>query len=268
MSISQPTPDMRELMIKEDLGWLDQLQVHEIDGKLMLGEEGSDLPMNISHLMNEEEFVRKWLLAFALGNHLGINYFPSAEWFKLTFNGTRAVLVVRKDKEGKVTPVLLIQPLITHSLTEEDRDLLRRAAEVIYINNHDEMKKNNVNANLEVAQVLANPEVGLKAKPTTYTDLIPMEYFREKGINPLVEQQIYYIRDVVRKGVKTAIADIERARVILYAVAEGKKVPAADLLFVHNLSLGEYEINDVPTEDGSNAAQNTTVSGSDDPLEC
>lgn len=268
--MSHMTAEVRDMMIAEDLGWLDQLKVHEVDGKLMLGEESADLPINVSHIIEEPAFVKKWLLPFALGNSLGKNYFPMKEWFEFTFNGTRAVLVVKRNEEtGKVEPSLLVPPLITHSLTDEDRELLRKAAVVIYVNSKDSMKANNLNANMEVAQVLSNPEIGLKAKPLTMTDLINPAFFAKYGIIPEVEQKVYYIRDIIRKGKETSVEELTKARPILYRDHKGEPVTQDEYRFLNHLSLGEFliegKVDKAPTSTDGGSEKPTV---SDDPLEC
>lgn len=264
------TTEVREMMINEDLGWLGKMAIHEVDGKLMLGEEESDLPFNVSHIIEEAEFVKKWLMPFALGNSLGVSYFPVKEWYEFTFNGTRAVLVVKRDEEsGKMKPSLLVPPLISHTLTDEDRELLRKASAVIYVNSKDAQKANNMSANLEVAEILRDPEVGLKAKPLTMTELINPAFFEKYGIVPEVEQKVYYIRDIIRKGQETNVEDLTKARPILYRDHKGEPVTQEEYRFLSELSLGEFNIEgkveNAPTSvDGSGEAP--TVS--DNPLEC
>lgn len=264
------TGDVRDLIINEDLGWLQQMKVHRVDGKLMLGEEDSDLPFNVSHIIEESEFVKKWLMPFALGNSLGVNYLPVKEWYEFTFNGTRAVLVVKQDEEtGKMLPSLLVPPLISHSLTDDDRELLRKASAVIYVNSKDVMKANNMNANLEVAEILRNPEVGLKAKPLTMTELINPAFYEKYGIVPEVEQKVYYIRDIIRKGQETKLEDLTKARPILYRDHKGEPVTREEYRFLSELSLGEFNIegkveNAPNTVDEAGEAPKTP----DNPLEC
>lgn len=264
------TGDVRDLIINEDLGWLQQMKVHQVDGKLMLGEEESDLPFNVSHIIEEAEFVKKWLMPFALGNSLGVNYFPVKAWYDFTFNGTRAVLVVKRDEEtGKMLPSLLVPPLISHSLTDEDRELLRKASAVIYVNSKDVMKANNMNANLEVAEVLRDPEVGLKAKPLTMTELINPAFFEKYGIVPEVEQKVYYIRDIIHKGEEVAEEDLTKARPILYRDHKGLPVTREEYLFLSQLSKGEFNIEgkveNAPTSVDETGAVPKTP---DNPLEC
>lgn len=234
-----------KLEIKEDFGWVDGLDIREIDGRYMLANAESELPFNVSHVMEEQEFVQKYLLGFALGNSIGINYFPSAQWYSFTYNGTRAVLVVKRDPDTrKVEPVLLIPPLTNTQLTDEDRQLLRRASDVIHSNAHDNLKMDNMSANLEVSDILRDEEIGLKAKRMTYRDLINPEYFAKFNIIPQQEEKIYYIRDILRKGRETKAEDLNRAREIFYREANNETVTREEYQFISDLTLGEYEVED------------------------
>lgn len=261
---------VREMMIEHDLGWLQHLAVHEVDGKLMLGEEDSELPFNVSHVMHEQEFVSKWLMGFALGNSFGVPYFPMQKWFDFTFNGTRSVMVVRRDEEtGKLSPSLLVPPLITTSLTEEDRELLRKAALIINVNAKDAMKAKDLSANMEVALALANEKHGLKAKPLTLTDLINPAFYERFGIIPEVEQKVYYIRDVIRKGQKTEVEDLNKARVILYRDHKKEPVSRSDYQFLFDLSMGEFIIDEkVAQAPGSVDNKGNVPVAPSNPLEC
>lgn len=269
-----------KLEIKEDFGWVDSLDIRELDGRYMLANADADLPFNVSHVLEEKEFVQKYLLGFALGNSIGINYFPSAQWYSFTYNGTRAVLVVKRDEEtGKAIPVLLVPPLITTQLTDEDRQLLRRASDVIHSNAHDNLKMDNMSANLEVADVLKDEDIGLKAKRLTYRDLINPEYFKKFNIIPQEEEKIYYIRDILRKGRETKVEDLNRAREIFYREHTGGAVSREEYQFLSDLSLGEYEVEEkigtAPTgvsvsKDGSSSVSGGVSSKADpeNPFEC
>lgn len=275
---NQMSRETRDMILKEDLGWLDELQVHEIDGKLMLGdsEENAELPINVSHVMSEQEFVTRWLMPFALGNSIGINYFPHQEWARFTFNGTRSVLIVKKNEEtGQLRPVLLVPPLITHSLTEQDFLLLRGAARQIHANSEDVMAKNDMNASLRVAEILADERYGLKATRTTITDLVSPMFFESKGVIPEVERKIYWIRDIIRKGaqLKTTPEEQEKLRDILYRDHRGEPVSKDEYFLVYELSLKEFIIEDkletAPDSVRSNGDGTADAyQAPEDPLEC
>lgn len=278
MSSNQMSRSTRDMILKEDLGWLDELQVHEIDGKLMLGDsaENAELPINVSHVMSEQEFVTRWLMPFALGNAIGINYFPHQEWARFTFNGTRSVLIVKKNEEtGQLRPVLLVPPLITHNLSEQDFLLLRGAARQIHANSEDVMAKNDMNASLRVAEILADERYGLKATRITITDLISPMFFEKHGVIPEVEQKVYWIRDVIRKGaqLKTEPDELNKARDILYRDHKGEPVSKDEYFLIYELSLKEFIIDekletapDSVKSDGNGKAE--AYQAPEDPLEC
>lgn len=245
---------MRDQIIENDLGWAKGVKVTELDGRLMMGDTGATLPYNVSHVMKEEEFAQKWMLAFAVGNRLGVNYFNQGEWFSFSYGGTRAVLVVGLNPStGSYDPVMLVPPLTTVNLTKEDREKLRLAASVMHANSEDASKKNDINANLSVANTLADERIGLEAKPMEMSDLINPAFFAKYGIVPEVERGIYFIRDVVRgqkqfdsqgrvtnPGLPTSIEDLDRARKILWRDLFGRQVTKEEYKFLHELSLGTF----------------------------
>lgn len=266
----------RDLIIDNDLGWLKDLTVHEVDGKILLGEggENDELPMNVSHVMLEDEFIRNWMIPFALGNRLGAGYFRLNEWYKFSFNGTRAVMVVNRNPETQLLrPVLLIPPLITHNLTDEDYAKLRGAALVIHANSEDTMRKNDMNASLKVAQVLSDDAIGLKARPMSLTDLVNPAYFARHKIVPEVETNVYWIRDFIRKGQETKIEDLNKAREIFFRDHIGEPVSKDEWKFIHELSLGEFKLDEklenAPESVAKNEAGHTQAhTPPNDPLEC
>lgn len=249
----------RDQIIENDLGWAKNIKVTEIDGKLMMGNNGKkDLPYNISHVMKEEEFVKKWMLAFAVGNRLGVNYFNQGEWFSFSYGGTRAVLIVGLNPStGAYEPIFAVPPLTTINLTKEDREKLRLATGVMYANSEDAAKKNDINANLSVANTLSDDRIGLEAPAMEMSDLVRADFFAKYNIVPEVERGVYYIRDVVREGQPTKIEDLDRARSILHRDHLGKQVTKAEYEFLHELSLGTFIIEgkegvDYITDGGDN----------------
>lgn len=249
----------RDQIIENDLGWAKNIKVTEINGKLMMGNNGKkDLPYNISHVMKEEEFVKKWMLAFAVGSRLGVNYFNQGEWFSFSYGGTRAVLIVGLNPStGTYEPIFAVPPLTTINLTKEDREKLRLAAGVMHANSEDAAKKNDINANLSVANTLADERIGLEAPPMEMSDLVRADFFAKYNIVPEVERGVYYIRDVVRDGQPTKVEDLDRARSILHRDHFGKQVTKDEYQFLHELSLGTFIIEgkegvDYITDGGDN----------------
>lgn len=264
---NQLTKEMRDAILMEDLGWLGDLTIHRVGGKLMLGE--AQLPFSVSHVMTEPEFVRKWLIQFAVGNDVGNgrNYFDLDTWMSFTENGTRAVMIV--TDEEKPRPLMVIQPLLSTNMTQHDHDILRRASILIRNSAENTMTKTNPSANLGVAgrinEVLSN------VKPRTFTDMVLPEFYERHFIIPRVEKQLYYIRDSIREGQTTDNAEINRAREILYRDHKGESNTKADHDFINYLSQHRYEFKTEPSEvtgPSLGSAVTTQAPVSFDPNEC
>lgn len=251
----------REALINEDFGWLKDLAVHEHDGKMMLGDEYS--AYNISAVIREKDFIKNWFMSFAIANTFrapeGKSYFDLGGWGKLSNRGTRSVMVVDETN----TPVFVIAPLVSHNMSEDDFKILRRVAQEIDQIQADNMRKNDPNASMGIAQWAAE---GIKAKPRKLQDLIPDWFYQKHGIIPKVEQSIYYIKDVLREG-KAPIEDINRSRDILYRNHRKEPVSREEYEFIHQLSKGEFIIPEgivnKTTGDGNDVPDTP-----DNPLEC
>lgn len=288
---------MRDQIIENDLGWAKNIKVTEVDGKLMMGNPGDALPFNISHVMKEEEFVKKWMLAFAVGNRLGVNYFNQGEWFSFSYGGTRAVLIVGLNPTtGAYEPVFAVPPLTTINLTKEDREKLRLAAGVMHANSEDASKKNDINANLSVANTLADERIGLEAEAMEMSDLVRPEFFAKYNIVPEVERGVYFVRDVIRGQEKkddsgrviqpalpTTIEECNQVRSILHRDLHGKQVTKDEYKFLNELSLGWFSLEgkvgvDYITDGGDSLGaevnketqqvQSTVQATPDSPFEC
>lgn len=249
--------NIREAIINEDLGFLNDIGVEKIDDKLVLTD--GDLPINVETVMYEKEFLKDWIMGFALGNYHGINYFNSEKWFGVSANGVRSVLVV--DDNHK--PVLLVPPLISHNLKEAEFQALRAASLMIQHSASDTMKKSDPNANHQVAKQI---EKQLEdTKRLTLTDLVNPEFFKKHGINPLVEQQVYYVKDNIN-GNKIAIEDINKLRVILYKNFNDEKLTTEEKDLVKVLSQDTFKLNDeAPEKKEKEAVKKETP---DNPFEC
>lgn len=226
--------DIREALIDSDLGFLNDITVHEIDGKLMMGNDS--LPFNVACVLTEKEFVKNWIMPFALGNDLGINYFNGPVWHSMTNKGTQAVMVVDDDDHN--VPVLLVQPMITHSLTPGDFELLRLTSQHIQQVQADVQRSQDPNATMGAAKMLRDR---IEAKRITITDLVSPEFYAKHGIIPAVEQKIYYIKDIIRKG-KAPIEDITKSRDMLYRDHRGEHVTDEEYQFLYTLSQGNFII--------------------------
>lgn len=255
--------EQRKALIMEDFNWLDDIKVHKIDGKLLLGD--ADIPYNIGHIFYEKEFVQKWLMGFALGNYHGINYFPLEKWAAMTNNGTRAVMVVDDDHK----PVLLIPPLLAHKLSAQDFRVMRAVSWHMHHQSADTQFGKDPNLNLRLSKEITNRMD--ETKRITYTEMILPEFFAKYNIIPEVEQKVYYIKDVIRgKNDPISNEDVnEKLRPIMYKLHKGETVTKEEKAFVVDAVRDRFVIAGV--NDGEQAAaekEQAEDQTPDNPMEC
>lgn len=230
--MSQMTKQDRDDILQEDFAFLQSVKVQEVNGKLMMSD--GNLPFNVETVLWEKDFVRDWLMPFAIGNDLGKNYFKVNEWFQISGNGTRAVMVVDDDHK----PVLIIAPMINHNLTEREYRMMEQASRMIHSHSADTMKKNDPNANLGLARALTSALD--KKKRVTLTEMIATEFYAKHGVIPEAEKQIYYIKDNLNDN-RRDIKEINAIRPILYANFRKEPVTAEQVDQVNALMTGNVE---------------------------
>lgn len=230
--MSQMSKQDREDILKEDFAFLDNVKVQNINGKMMMSD--GDLPFSVSTVLFEKDFVRDWLMPFAIGNDLGKNYFKVNEWFAISANGTRAVMVVDDDYK----PVLIVAPMINHNLTQKEYQMMEQASRMIHSHSADTMKKNDPNANLGLAKALTKALDGKKR--VTLTEMIAPEFYVKHGVIPEVEKQIYYIKDNLNNN-QREIAEINAIRPTLYANHRKEPVTQEQVSAVNRLMTGNTE---------------------------
>lgn len=247
----------RAALLESDLGFLNDITVHEIDGKLMMGD--ADIPFNVAVIFKEKDFVQKWIMPFALGNDHGINYFDQITWYNLTNKGTQAAMVVDDETNE---PVLLVRPMISHNLSPRDFELLRITSQHIQQMQADTLTTNDPNASMPAARMLKEQ---ISAKRLTIPELVSPEFFTKHGINPKAEQKVYYIKDIILEK-KGDIKDINRSREILYKLEEKQPVTKEEIKFLYTLSKGQFIVEGLLSESEiqGNAERETPI----DPMEC
>lgn len=267
--MSKMTRQDREDILKEDFAFLENVKVQDINGKLMMSD--GELPFSVSTVLYEKDFVRDWLMPFAIGNDLGKNYFKVNEWFAISANGTRAVMIVDDDHK----PVLIIAPMINHNLTQKEYQMMEQASRMIHSHSADTMKKNDPNANLGLARALTKALDGKKR--VTLTEMVAPEFYLKHGVIPEVEKQVYYIKDNLNNNQRD-IAEINAIRPILYANHRKEPVTKQQVGEVNRLMTGntEFSFNEESIKGIEGGYERVTVSGVNskgkeaptDPLEC
>lgn len=249
--------EQRQAIIAEDFGWLKEIQILKIDGKLMLGGD-DNMPFNVAAVLRESDFVKDWLMGFALGKDHGVNYFNAPKWHEISNRGTQSVLVVDDNDQ----PVLLVKPLIAHNMTPHDFEMMRAVSRHIQQVQADTTRSQDPNASMGVASMVKKH---IQAKRLTITELVSPEFYAKYGIIPVVEQKIYYIKDIIRQN-KAPIEDINKSRDILYRDHRKEPVTVEEYKFIEELSLGNFIIEGkVETAPTTAVAEREAPSN---PLEC
>lgn len=264
MTKQNPGSAYKQRIIEESFGWLKDYTVSEVDGKRMMTAKGETVPFNVATVIEEEEFLKNWLMGFALGNYHGHNYFRVQEWLEMSADGLQSVMVV--DKENK--PMLIIPPLVSNNLGPEQYRMFRNIEAAIKQISADSQRQADPMAS---AGLVEHSEASLsKVKPRTITDLISDWYYAKHNIIPVVEQQIYYIRDNINQG-QVKADDLSKARPILYKAFRNEPVTQAEKDLINSLVKGQFDV-----DFGTGAAKTeATPSNSTppaeqdyDPLEC
>lgn len=266
MSTNQaPTNAVKQRIIEESFGWLKDYTISEIDGKKMMTLKGETVPFNVADTIDEREFISKWLIPFALGNHHGYNYFPMGEWLDISEDGLQSVMVV--DAENK--PVLIIPPLVSNNLGPEQYRMFRHIELAIKQISADSMRAQDPMASIGLVDA---SEASLsKVTPRTITDLVSPWYYAKHGIIPEVEQKVYYIHDHINGGKLTA-AELTAARPILYKAHRNEPVTQEEKDLINRLVKNEWDVDFGTGAAKSEAAPAAHAPSTDpenyDPLEC
>jgi hypothetical protein len=258
-----PPTTTRERMIESAFGWLRDVDTIEVDGKRMMVNKGDNKPYNVADIIKESDFIRDWLMLFALGREHGLNYFPTQEWIDLSGDGLQSVMVVDDNNR----PLFLIPPLVTTNMGPEHQKMLRDLEQAIKQIAADEQLKHLPDASAHLAHHVEN---GLASvKPKLITDMVPQWYYAKHQIIPEVEKQVNYIRQVVNP--RATVDDLNKARPILYRAFKKEPVTADEKKFITELTDGLFKFEESTSETAvkQNEAKDQDEPDQEfDPLEC
>lgn len=255
------TPKQR--IIEESFGWLKDYTISEVDGKRMMVAKGETKPFNVATIMDESEFLAKWLIQFALGRRHGRNYFDTDGWLALSAEGLQSVMIV--DENSK--PMLIIPPLVSNNLGPEQYKMFRNIEMAIKNIAADGQRSADPMASAQLAEHAANSLSNVK--PRTITDMVSDWYYAKQNIVPDVEGQIWFIRDIIHNE-NVAEELLTKARPILYKAYRNEPVSNEEKEFINKLVKEEYDI-DFGTGAAKSEPKDNQTPGADqayDPLEC
>lgn len=229
---------IKAAIIEEAFGWLKDYSVTEIDGKRMMTAKGEQVPFNVKAVLLESQFVRDWLIPFALGISNGRNYFPVAQWMDISEDGSQSVMVVTDEKPHK--PLLIIPPLSSNNMGPEQFRAFRKIEHAIKVIANDGQRSADPMASAALAGQSKNALKDVKQR--TITELVSPWYYESKGIVPLVEQQLYFIYENINNKA-ISLDELSAARPILYKAHRNEFVSNEEKELINRLVKEQYDVD-------------------------
>lgn len=185
-------------------------------------------------IMEEQFFVENWLMQFAIGTVNDINYFNHTEWSRITDGFTKGVIVINEEKQ----PVCLIRKFIDMDLNVNQEYHLQNAAR------HGSQAKfvpDSMEADMIIQKFAEDVDMITAQNPNydTLTAMIPMEYYRQHGIEPDAAKNVMYIRE----HYGCSDENLDRVRDIMYKNTRGENISNEDKLFIIELTNDEFIFN-------------------------
>lgn len=211
------------------------IKIAELDGQELIQTPDGQF---LEHLfMDEDYFVNNWLAQFALGTVGGRSYFDFEGWGNLTAMFTKSIVVVDAEKN----PMLVIPKFSTAMIPEEGKAFLERfATEAGNAKNAvEESEKDRIIKEFAV-KVKKIGEISDQVMPVGLTAMIPDHYYARFDVNPVVMQQVIYLRDVYKPEDK----HLDRAETILKTWNKDKIVTQVDREFMYTLTNGDFIFDD------------------------
>lgn len=186
----------KQIQLEESFGFLKDIKIDNIGGQDYMTKDG--VPLNAVSKMTETEFVRDWLVGFALNNSASSkNYFNFVNWGKQSNQHTMAVLIV-KDDDPKET-IFVVKPLSSYDMSIMERDILRQASAALHSSLAAKQQGLPSSLNPEMIVSTAGQYMADPAH-TPIHQLVPLEFYHKHNLYPEALRKVIYIRDEIFGG--------------------------------------------------------------------
>lgn len=218
-------------------------------------------------LMEESYFVDNWLTQFAIHQVGDKNYFNMEEWNILTDGFTKGVIVINENK----LPVLIIRKFTDMNLSNANADKLNFCGSYASRAHHAQDRERDELIKQFVTQVQAISEN--ESRGNTIPEMVPLDYYRQHGVDPLTMQQVIYIRDNYHHAGSPIDPDsdiLKRVENILFGWNVDNKISPEDKAFIlettNNQFSFDYDHHYVDTTDQPNVTTKPEEPEAFDPL--
>ncbi|UVD32263.1 hypothetical protein [Vibrio phage phiKT1028] len=220
--------------LKEDFGWIGDLQVQEVDGQRSIRDAAGTYIISDTSIP-ESVFVQRWLDQFALGYVGATNYFDATTWGKLTHGHQRGVVITNDAGE----PIFVIPPLSRAPFTPKEQYVLDLAHKS-YANASSAEQTGDSHRAQEIIQGATELiKEYITDENVTVTELIPDWFYKKYHVVPYIKRALVYCRDVY--GLNPAFhADWEMAEGIFTNIHNRRALNQHQLTFMEILTNGEW----------------------------
>lgn len=263
--------------IEQRIRKIKEITYHEVDGKKIALYDG--LPIENTKLINESEFVDRWLFNFAMGwvNIKGQDrlYFPINQWNRFAANlnekgiplskeGRAAILVITDDQKEIL---FKIDPLNNPNFTPEEQQRLQDISG--FLSQASSASKENQSEYLNMGSKFVK-ETLVK---TTYsiTDVIPNWFYKKHDLYPVAVKQSIFLKD--NYGIDPKSDEFINASLSFVKLQKGIELTKEEKENILHLTNNEFNfennvtpLKDVKDETVINNNQEDNVI--DDPFEC
>lgn len=186
----------KQIQLEESFGFLKDIKIDNIGGQDYMTKDG--IPLNAISKMTESEFVKDWLVAFALNNSTSSNnYFNFPAWGAKSNQHTMAVLIVKDDDPSET--IFVVKPLSSYEMSVMERDILRQATAAL--NSSLTAKQQGQRPDLSPEDIVATASQYMEAPThTPIHQLVPLSFYHKHGLYPEALRKCVYIRDELYKG--------------------------------------------------------------------
>jgi len=189
------TPE-HQAKIRSSFDFLDKLDVTNIGGTDFLTKDG--IPLNALRQVKESDFVREWLVPFALNNTASNNnYFNFPKWGELSNQHTMCVMIV--DDNDPNEHLFVVKPLASYEMSPQEREVMRQTTAAL---------QTSIQTTLDgQTPELSSDRIVDTAKQyitqdynTPIHELVPEAFYHKHGLYLKAMRESVWVRDIFLKG--------------------------------------------------------------------
>lgn len=183
--------------LRNAFSFLGDISETSVTGEKMVSADG--IPLNAIKRMKESDFVKDWLMPFALSGRISHhNYFNFPKWGSISNQHTMSILIHEDNDKSSI--IFILPPLSDYSLKPDEVELLRKSNGAVH-NSIDSIMSTG-RAEHHPDEILEVVEQGLSHNKERLEmhELVPLSFYHRHGVYVNAIRQMVYVRDVLFNG--------------------------------------------------------------------